>query len=432
MSEEPQLQEFTLNDDNELRFEVSSSNDVILELSEGRAEIFGTELESMKKYIFPASSRVAVFSWKGARLELTGQTVSAYVAERTPMVIYLNTHAALEQIRQHNEEVYKSKSDKSEFPKGPRIMIVGPTDVGKTTVCRLLCNYAVRQGRSPILVDLDVGQGAISVPGTIGALFLQQTADVVEGFDQSKPLVYNYGYTSPSGNLQLYDSLVKELAEDITERCKQSMEASIGGLVINTCGWVNGEGYQCITNAAGAFEVDVVVVIDHERLYNELQKDLPQFVKIIHQPKSGGVETRSSVARKSQRNNSIHRYFYGTRSNKFYPHTFEMSFSEIILCKIGTDKLPDSCLPFGVKQDDHQTKVVLVPPSADHIHRMFAVSPCPTVSQAVVKASVLGFVVITDINLEDKTMTVLSPQAALPCKVLVWTDVKFIDDQIKR
>ena len=39
-----------------------------------------------------------------------------------------------------------------------RIMLVGPTDVGKTTVCRILCNYAVRQGRAPIFVDLDVGQ----------------------------------------------------------------------------------------------------------------------------------------------------------------------------------------------------------------------------------------------------------------------------------
>jgi polyribonucleotide 5'-hydroxyl-kinase len=39
--------------------------------------------------------------------------------------------------------------------------------------------------------------------------------------------------------------------------------------------------YHCLVNAAEAFEVDVVVVIDHERLYNELQGDLPNFVKVI-------------------------------------------------------------------------------------------------------------------------------------------------------
>ena len=37
-------------------------------------------------------------------------------------------------------------------------MIVGPTDVGKSTLCKILCNYAAKIDRSPILVDIDVGQ----------------------------------------------------------------------------------------------------------------------------------------------------------------------------------------------------------------------------------------------------------------------------------
>ena len=41
-------------------------------------------------------------------------------------------------------------------------MVVGPTDVGKSTLCRLLVNYAARLGRAPVLVDLDVGQVGIS------------------------------------------------------------------------------------------------------------------------------------------------------------------------------------------------------------------------------------------------------------------------------
>jgi polynucleotide 5'-kinase involved in rRNA processing len=73
--------------------------------------------------------------------------------------MYLNAHAALEQLRK------KAETDNS---RGPVTMIVGPLDVGKSTLCRLLLNYAVRMGRRPIFVDLDVGQGQISVPGTIG------------------------------------------------------------------------------------------------------------------------------------------------------------------------------------------------------------------------------------------------------------------------
>lgn len=51
-------------------------------------------------------------------------------------------------------------------------MVVGPGDVGKSTLTKILLNYAVRMGRRPIFVDLDVGQGHISVPGTIGKYFV--------------------------------------------------------------------------------------------------------------------------------------------------------------------------------------------------------------------------------------------------------------------
>ncbi len=49
-------------------------------------------------------------------------------------------------------------------------MITGLPDVGKSTLCRMLVNWAARLGRTPILVDLDVGQNQISIPGTIGRI----------------------------------------------------------------------------------------------------------------------------------------------------------------------------------------------------------------------------------------------------------------------
>ena len=61
-------------------------------------------------------------------------------------------------------------------------MVVGPQDVGKSTLCRILLNYAVRMGRAPIFVDLDVGQGEISVPTTLGANLVERPADIDEGF----------------------------------------------------------------------------------------------------------------------------------------------------------------------------------------------------------------------------------------------------------
>ena len=45
-------------------------------------------------------------------------------------------------------------------------MVVGPTDVGKSTLCKMLVNYASRLGRAPVLVDLDVGQVRFAILAT--------------------------------------------------------------------------------------------------------------------------------------------------------------------------------------------------------------------------------------------------------------------------
>lgn len=71
-------------------------------------------------------------------------------------------------------------------------MIVGPPDVGKSTLCRILLNYAVRMGRAPIFVDLDVGQGELSVPTTLGANLVERPADIDEGFSLQVILIPNH------------------------------------------------------------------------------------------------------------------------------------------------------------------------------------------------------------------------------------------------
>lgn len=89
------------------------------------------------------------------------------------MIQYLNTHSAIEQMR--------TKADER-GTRGPITLVVGPTDVGKSTICRILINYAVRLGHRPIFADLDVGQGTISVPGTIGSLLIERPASIEEAF----------------------------------------------------------------------------------------------------------------------------------------------------------------------------------------------------------------------------------------------------------
>ena len=104
-------------------------------------------------------------------------------------------------------------------------------------------------GRKPILVDLDVGQGSISVPGTVGAVLVERVAAIEEGcFSEAAPLVYNYGHKTPGVNPDLYKQLVSRLADVVRERTQKSVKAQVGGVVVNTCGWVRGEGYVQVRN----------------------------------------------------------------------------------------------------------------------------------------------------------------------------------------
>lgn len=119
----------------------------------------------------------------------------------------------------------------------------------------LLANYAVRMGRRPIAVDLDVGQGSISVPGTIGAILIERPASIEEGFSQNAPLVYHYGHKTPGHNSPLYNRLVSRMADVVRERLSANKKSEVSGVIINTCGWVRGEGYNQIKHTAQAFEV---------------------------------------------------------------------------------------------------------------------------------------------------------------------------------
>jgi len=116
-----------------------------------------------------------------------------------------------------------NRSADADAKRGPIALVVGPTDVGKSTVCRILLNYGVRAARRPIFVDLDVGQGNMSVPGTVGAMMIERQASIEEsGFPEQAPLVYFFGAPTPTANIPLYNVLVTRLAEVTHERIESN------------------------------------------------------------------------------------------------------------------------------------------------------------------------------------------------------------------
>jgi|MDSY01.1.fsa_nt_gb polyribonucleotide 5'-hydroxyl-kinase len=215
--------EHLLRPETELRIELSGGEDdgkggsnagdvVTVVLLEGSAEVYGFPLAEGRPYRWGRGDKVAVFTWYGCRLRVTGigendvdkDHSHVYVSDETPMVAYINTHAQLERRRDHAVAVlqraaaeggldgravpindpghgageflqfsnrsggegyhrdesigtYGAPSPVPAGPvaQGPRVLVCGPTDSGKSTLCSLLVANAVRLGRVPMFIDLD-------------------------------------------------------------------------------------------------------------------------------------------------------------------------------------------------------------------------------------------------------------------------------------
>lgn len=77
-------------------------------------------------------------------------------------------------------------------------------------------------------------------------------------------------------------------------------------------------------------QVDVILVLDQERLFNELSRDMPPFVKVVFLPKSGGVVERSVSYRQETRDVRIREYFYGKPNiQALHPHSFQVKLPEV-------------------------------------------------------------------------------------------------------
>jgi polyribonucleotide 5'-hydroxyl-kinase len=280
----------------EYRFEVSFSRTLTVKLQSGTAEFFGTELAPSTTYTFQGT-KGAIFTWHGCKLDIGGEVESDYIAEETPMMSCANLHFALENLRDRS-----IASGSVEM--GPRVLVVGPENSGKTSLVKTLTSYAVKTSRQPMVINLDPRQGMLSVPGSFSAAVYSSIVDIEEGWGSSPisgpspipvkmPLVYHYGLKDPEEG-KVFKPLVTRMALAVTSRLEEDKLCKQAGFIIDSSGAIsqgrNGV-YDNIEHIVSEFS-STCDVLNTTSAFSPPALPMPTSTQI---PESNVLEDRQSV-----------------------------------------------------------------------------------------------------------------------------------------
>lgn len=321
--------EYELSKNQLLRYE--ANQELKLNLMEGMAEIFGTELCQNIELAFRAGHRGTVATFHGCKIAISGADFDAFVLEAIEdndlIHVYANLHANFQKFR--NEAT-------SAQDKGPRVLVCGPPNSGKGILCKVLANYAARRGSTPILIDVNTNSNQICIPSTIAAMHIKKPYDLTVGWDlHEDPIAFPFCHLEPSDNFDLYKEQLGYLAELVDVRCENDALTWASGVIIRMSDFsrTSQKKQAClaeIETVVDLFSVDYVIVIEDGFLQTYLKERLPNEVTIVRIPKSSATPNLTPDQLNHQRDLRISAYFHGeSLSEKLQPRREKINTQEV-------------------------------------------------------------------------------------------------------
>lgn len=327
----------------EWRFEVAFGQQYSIRLESGLAELFGVELALKQVYTF-SGFKGAVFTWTGCQLEVTGNAESEYAGQETDYAVeWLNVHGMLESMRTQNQR------------DGPRVLVVGPDSVGKSTLVRSLAAWQVRSGHNPTVINLDPREGLLAPPSSLTAATVDSQMEVDGGYGIAPmsgptlspvrtPLIYHYPWQSPLDMPDIYKVVVTRMALQVMNKLEDNHEAKRSGIIVDTPGSLNDpkSNYDLLAHIVSELSINIVLTIGSERLASDLSQrfstiKIPdETITVIRVAKPGGAVERDASFSKELRKQQIRNYFFGPGSS-LNPHSHSSSFDAVDMFCAGGD-----------------------------------------------------------------------------------------------
>ncbi|MGQ9469662.1 MAG: Clp1/GlmU family protein [Nitrososphaerales archaeon] len=172
-----------------------------------------------------------------------------------------------------------------------RLIIIGETDSGKSTLTSYLVNIALMKGLKVIIIDGDIGQGDLAPPGCIGAAIVRNK--IYDLRDLRADIFGFLGFTSPR---YVRDLIIKRLKKIISYIEKEEHDLCI----INTDGYVADEGMDYKLDMVQELRPDIIICFKEtdKELFKRL-KDFDNVAIMISADKPEGIV--KSLSERSER-----------------------------------------------------------------------------------------------------------------------------------
>ena len=185
------------------------------------------------------------------------------------------------------------------------VLVIGSTDVGKTTFCRFLADSAIGRGLKTAFVDADVGQSQIGPPTTIGMKFLVPESSAIQ-FNGTADQLYFVGDLSPRGHYL-------EMLTGTRLMVDRAREADF--IIVDTTGYIHGAPAVILKqHKIALIRPNHVVCIGRSSELRQITACYSQqdWLNIHYLLPHRNVRSKSSKARSQYRKAQFDAYFGGT------------------------------------------------------------------------------------------------------------------------
>jgi hypothetical protein len=292
---------------------------------------------------------------------------------------------------------------------GPKVMITGTRESGKTSLCNIFINYAIKLGWNPTYVDLDLSND-IFTPGAISAVtvdfpipndfLLDNSISIFHGNNNTEMNEYLYEiqikemadmvnfkldndlnnfmkkYNIRKNNIDIFDANINNAYQNLNLNLDSTFNTEenpidnfnvisdiptifASGSIINCPSFTDNSKDKIYLSIIKNFNCDIVYIIENQRLYHELNKffqdenkvkELGIPIKKIPQicvlTKSKGVASIDSYSRDQMDQKKLEIYFKGPFNNLCL-NEYTLDLNRFKILQVLVSNLTQSILTIG-------------------------------------------------------------------------------------